>query len=253
MADALIDVEGLGHAHRGRDWLFRNVSLRLRAGGITAVLGPNGRGKTTFLRLLAGLAAPLEGRITRDAPIAYVPQSHLPLPYSVMDMVLMGRAAHLGPFRTPGAADRARAAEALERIGLTRLADLPYDRLSGGERQLVLIARALAADGRVLLLDEPASALDLFNQGVVLRLLRRLADRNGLAVAFTTHHPDHAMAVADQVLLMGEPGRHAVGSTGVTLNEAALTALYGLPIHRARLYGPGLPAAAFLPDYGISA
>jgi iron complex transport system ATP-binding protein len=253
VADALIAAAGLGHAYSGGNWLFRKLDIELRPSEVAAVLGPNGRGKTTLLRLLAGLTAPLEGRITRSAPIAYVPQNQIPVSYTVMDMVLMGRASHLGPFRVPGRADRARAGEALGQVGMLRLADRPYDRLSGGERQLVLIARALAAEGRVLLLDEPASALDLFNQGVVLRLLRRLAEQHGLAVALTTHYPDHAVAVADRVLLLAEPGRHASGPIETTLTEAALTTLYGLPIRRVALDRPGLPSAVFLPDYGISA
>ena len=252
MAEPLLQATGLGHAHTGGAWLFRGLDVELLPGRITAVLGPNGRGKTTLLRLLAGLAPAREGVVVRSGAIAFVPQSHVPLPYTVLDMVLMGRAAHLGLFRTPGRADRDRAVGALDQVGLLRLADRPYDRLSGGERQLVLVARALAAESKVLLLDEPASALDLANQGVVLRLLRRLADRDGLAVALTTHHPDHAMAVADEVLLMAKPGRHALGPVNAVLTEGALTALYGLPVRRAILHLPGLPPVVFLPDYGIA-
>jgi iron complex transport system ATP-binding protein len=252
VTEALLQASGLGHGHAAR-WLFRRVDLTLASGGVLAILGPNGRGKTTLLRALAGTLRPREGAVDRRAPVAYVPQSHAgSFAYAARDMVLMGRARHLGPFRTPGRADRAIADAALAEVGLAAKADIAYDRLSGGERQLVLIARALAAEGRVLLLDEPASALDLANQGLVLRLARRLSGERGIAVAMTTHHPQHAQEIADAVLLLGEPEHHRIGPVDDVLTEAGLTALYGLPVRRAALAGPGLPPAVLVPDYGLA-
>lgn len=255
MTDRPLVARGLGHAHDPSRWLFRGIDLALPAGRVLAILGPNGRGKTTLLRALAGILRPCEGTIESRAPVAYVPQGHaIAFAYSAHDMVLMGRARHLGPFRMPSRADRARADAALAEVGLAAKSGMAYDRMSGGERQLVLIARALAADGRVLLLDEPASALDLANQGLVLRLARRLARERGIAVAMTTHHPQHAEEIADSVLLLGEPGRHAVGAAAEVLTEGGLQALYGVAVRRAAIAGPGAgpPRTVLLPDFGIA-
>ena len=162
----MLELENVGFAHSGGNWLFRGVNLGIRAGEITAVLGPNGRGKTTLLRCAAGLLAPVEGRIVARCAVGYVPQNHGGgFGYAVQDMVTMGRARHIRSYATPSRHDRAAAGEALHRVGLGDLAQRPFPQLSGGERQLVLIARALASESEVLVLDEPAAALDLRNQG----------------------------------------------------------------------------------------
>jgi iron complex transport system ATP-binding protein len=224
----MLELEDLGFAHPGGDWLFRGVRHRLRAGEITTVLGPNGRGKTTLLRCVVGLTAPTLGRVHSHGPIGFVPQGHqTTFAFRVVDMVLMGRARHLRVFASPGRRDRRIALTALERVGLAHLADRDYPTLSGGERQLVLIARAIAADGRILVLDEPASALDLRNQGRVLHLLRGLAD-DGMAVLLTTHHPDHAVEIADTAMLMFAADDVRVGPAPALLTEDAVGALYGV-------------------------
>ncbi|NML52994.1 ABC transporter ATP-binding protein [Streptomyces sp. R302] len=251
----MLELDGLGFTHDPGRWLFRGVAHRLAPGEILTVLGPNGRGKTTLLRCLAGLATPTEGRVRADGAVAYVPQSHRStFAYTALDMVLMGRARHLRPLATPGRRDHELALAALERVGLTHLAGRDYPTLSGGERQLVLIARAIAAQGPVLVLDEPASALDLRNQGRVLHLLRGLADE-GRTIVLTTHHPDHAMEIADTAMLMFGGADVRIGPAGELLTERTVGDLYGVRAHTLTLDGDraeGTPHRVIVTRYEAS-
>lgn len=241
-------IEGASQTYDGRRWQFRDLHLDLRAGQITAILGSNGRGKSTLLRVLAGLLKPSAGGVTLNPQTGFVPQEFSgSFPYSVLDVVLMGRARHIGLFRTPRKVDVEKAMEALHLTGMADYAPRNIEALSGGERQLVLIARALAGENAVLLLDEPASALDLKNQDVVLSLLATLADRQGLAIAFTTHQPNHAVAIADKVLLMLDQARTVFGTIDDVMTEENLEALYGIPVRSATLGSGELMEAAFVP------
>ncbi len=233
----MIEAHDIGHYYHPGRWLFRHVSLNLRPGTITALLGINGSGKTTFLRGLCGILRPREGRFSAGGVIGYVPQAlHASLTYNALDMVLLGRSRYLGRFSTPGPSDIRRAHECLEAVGLAALADVHYDELSGGQRQLILLARALATDCAALVLDEPASALDPANSGVVLRLLRQLAAERNLTILFTTHQPDHALGVADDALLLLNDAAHIYGSVEETLSEVNLSNLYGVPVRRLSLH-----------------
>ena len=201
----MLELRDIGFAYAAEDWVFRGVSVRLEPGSVTAVLGPNGRGKTTLVRCAAGLLTPQRGEVHRDAPVGFVPQARATaFAYPVREMVVMGRASHVGVFAVPGRSDRAAADAAMERVGIDDLADRAFPTLSGGEQQLVLVARAVASGHPVMVLDEPATGLDLRNQGIVLALVRSLAD-DGLTVLLTTHHPDHALFVSDFVVLMHGP------------------------------------------------
>lgn len=213
------------------------LSLSLDAGRILAVLGPNGRGKTTLLRTILGLNPPAAGAVCLQGHAAYVPQrSDALYAYDVLTMVSMGRARHLRWYAAPGARDWSIARDCLDQVGLAHLAGRPFHALSGGEQQLACIARAMASASPIIVLDEPAAALDLRNQDVVLSLLRRLAREQGLAVVFTTHQPQHAQHIADQTLLMHADGCEA-GATASMCVEERLSRLYGLPVRVATLRG----------------
>lgn len=192
----MLEATEVGHRYSDKDdWLFRGLNLAVGAGDVVSVLGPNARGKTTLLTCLAGIRTPREGRVSVDGNLGFVPQSHATdHPYTVLDMVLMGRAARVRAWSVPNAEDEAAAWAALERVGMTEQAAQQYADLSGGQRQLVLMARALVCDPAILILDEPTSALDLRNQSTVLQVLLTLA-AGGMGVIFTTHDPTHALHV----------------------------------------------------------
>jgi iron complex transport system ATP-binding protein len=248
----MMNVTDAGHWFQPERWLFRHLSFTLEPSRITAILGPNGCGKTTLLRALTGALTLREGAIAATAPIGFVPQAvAADQSYTAADMVLLGRSRYLGRFSSPGRRDKARADACLDEVGLSALAGRRYDQLSGGQRQLVLLARALATDCRVLVLDEPASALDLANQGVVLRLLVELASSRELAVLFTTHHPEHALGIAEQTLLMLRDGTHIYGPTNDVLTEANLTRMYGVPVRRIDVDADQERTTAIVPLYGL--
>jgi len=248
----MIAANAIGFRHPGQPaWLFRDLGFRLERGRTLALLGRNGRGKTTLLKCLAGLLTPVEGGVTRDGAVGYVAQAFAsPFPYTVFEIVLMGRARHVGLFSTPTAADRARARAAIAEIGLAEFAGRRIDTLSGGERQLALIARALAAQAEILLLDEPASALDFRNQAKLLALLRTLSRERGLTILMTTHDPTHALEIADRAVLLHGDGRAEEGPVALMCAQDKLTALYGLEMRRLEFDAGGRKAAGILPLYG---
>ena len=236
----------------------RGLDVALATGEVLALLGPNGGGKTTLLKTLLGLLAPKAGEVRLgDRPlgsyrdrerarlIAYVPQSHAAtFAFTVEAIVLMGRTAHGNLFSRPSAADRAVAAHTLERFGIGHLRDRPYTMISGGERQLALLARALAQEPQFIVLDEPTASLDFGNQGTVMREIRALA-ASGHGVLFTTHDPNHALRAADRALLLREGTRIAEGAIGAVLDRARLETLYGAPVETINDTAAG--KSAFLP------
>lgn len=230
MNKPLICAARLGYRYGSGDWLFHDLDFHLHSSEILAILGPNGSGKSTLLDLLLGLRRPLAGQLQSHVRCGFVPQYFQPpFAYRVQDIVLMGRAAHIRTFAVPSAQDRSRAVLALETLGIAHLADAVFTQLSGGQRQLVLIARAIASESPVILLDEPTSALDLANQNKVLNLLRQLARERGLGIIFTTHQPDHAHAIAHSTLLMQRPVPR-FGASADILTAAHLRELFGLDI-----------------------
>ncbi|MBO0829852.1 MAG: ABC transporter ATP-binding protein [Streptosporangiales bacterium] len=248
----MLELAGVGHRYVRSRWVFRGLSLRLSPGTVTAVLGPNGRGKTTLLRCAAGLLTPTEGAVRRDGPVGYVPQVHgATFGYRVLDMVLMGRVRHVATFGVPGRRDRRAAWDAMARVGITHLAERPVTELSGGEAQLVLVARAVASGCQVLALDEPATGLDLHNQVRVLNLMRELA-RQGMTLLATTHHPEHALHVADGAVLMHGPTEIETGAAADLLTGDRLSALYGIDVRIARVDQDGRPCRVLVTDYRAS-
>ncbi|MDK3072702.1 ABC transporter ATP-binding protein [Sedimentitalea sp. JM2-8] len=223
------------------------LSVTVRPGEILCLLGPNGCGKTTLFRTLLGLLPQLGGSVLLNGQpisamtrariaqaIAYVPQAHAPpFPFEALEVVLMGRTARLGAFAQPGKTDRAAARDALRRLGIQDLAHRDYSRLSGGQRQLVLIARALAQQAALIVMDEPTASLDFGNQAQVLaqiETLTRSATAEGHGVILSTHDPDQAFALNARVLLMHRGGVLADGPAADVLTEANLSTVYGLPV-----------------------
>ncbi len=232
----MINVSGLSMS-RGEKILFRDLSFQLERGQIAAILGTNGRGKTTLLRLILGLIPSQQGTACLSAATAYVPQQEsMTFPYTVRTMVMLGRVRHMRWYASPTATDRHIAESCLEYMGLHSLMDKPFDQLSGGERQLVCIARALASEPKILILDEPASALDLSNQDHVLSKLRELSTLHRMTVLFTTHSPQHAQHIADNTLLLYPDGEFLYGPSCEILTDDSLTQLYNLPMHVGQVY-----------------
>jgi iron complex transport system ATP-binding protein len=257
----MLTVQGASCAYPGGRTLFADLGFTLDQGQVLCVLGPNGVGKSTLLRCLTGLSdftagtvrlageAGIGRRRSLAGAIGFVPQSDHPVfAFDVRTVVEMGRAPHLSWTAMPGPADAAIVEQALARLGITRLAARLYPELSGGERQLVMIARALAQQPRLLVLDEPTSHLDFANQTGVLELVRGLADE-GLAVVMTTHDPDHAFLIADQVLVLSHHDAAAVGSAVDVLTEARLSATYGRAVRLHAVDGRPMCFAEMRPKH----
>lgn len=220
-----------------------DISFELKGKDVVCILGPNGAGKTTLIRCLLGALTITGGAVTIDgAPlrsfttrqlaqqIAHVPQStNSVFGHLVRDIVLMGRSAHLGMMEVPGSRDKEIAETALDRVGISHLSERQFSTISGGERQLCLLARALAQEAKVLIMDEPAASLDFGNQIRILDIVASLA-RNGYAVLMTTHHPDHALLVGTQILSLREGRIFGVGTPHSLLSSRFLSDLYGVQV-----------------------
>ena len=249
----MLELRGAGFGYSPRNWVFKDLSFSVPAGTVTAVLGPNGSGKTTLVRCAAGLLDVQAGSVHRSETAGYVPQARgSTFGYPALDMVVMGRARHIGLFRSPGTRDRAAALQTMDRVGIAALADRLFPTLSGGEQQLVLIARAVAGGSRLLVLDERSTGLDLKNQVRVLQLLKELV-LSGMSLLVSTHHPDHALFLADSVVLMGPDGV-LTGPAGPLLADAQLSALYGVRVSTLKYDDAGTPrrtvVTPFGPDFG---
>ncbi|MEJ1961757.1 MAG: ABC transporter ATP-binding protein [Gammaproteobacteria bacterium] len=249
MSKAIL-FSGLGHAYREETFVFRGYGAEIEQGSVCALLGPNGRGKTTLLKILLGALSPTEGVVERHGSLAFVPQLfHVSFDFTALDIVLMGRAKQVGFFSQPSTQDEIAALEMLERFGIAHLAYRTFSELSGGERQLVVFARALQTQARILVLDEPTSSLDLKNQSLILDWIAKLSHDDGLTVIFTTHSPQHAMVVADDALLMLGGTQFVFGSVDEVLTEENLQALYSVPLKRLQFVHLGAPAEAIAPCF----
>ncbi len=226
----------------GARMVVSEISTSLHSGEVVCLLGPNGSGKTTFFKAILGLI-PSRGDILFDEryartfttrerarTLAYVPQIHVPpFPFSAMDVVLMGRTPFIGAFSIPSQDDRSEAARIMDLLHIGHLSDRNYAQISGGERQLVLIARALAQSPQFLIMDEPTSHLDFGNQIRTLNLIRELATRD-MGVMITTHIPDHAFICATRVIALLDGRIAADGPPKEVLTCTLLKRMYGIDV-----------------------
>ncbi|MGR6982086.1 ABC transporter ATP-binding protein [Testudinibacter sp. P27/CKL/0425] len=231
----IIEIQQLGFYYRPTEWLFNNLTFQLKKSEILAILGPNGCGKSTLLDILLTIHRPQVGTIKSQCSFGFVPQFFTPnFSYSVLDIVLMGRVKHIRTFSVPSARDKQIALQALDDLGLVSLAHHNFSLLSGGQKQLILIARAIATECQTMLLDEPTSALDLHNQDTVLSLLYRLSRERQLTIIFTTHQPNHASAIADKTLLMN-PNSPLFGCTKTILSIENLSRLFKIKMLKEQI------------------
>jgi iron complex transport system ATP-binding protein len=239
----VISIEQVHFAYQRKD-ILKDINLDFDRGGVISLLGPNGSGKTTLLKIMLGLLQPKSGVVSFDGQplisiprpvfarqIAYVPQVHREaFAYTVEDVVLMGRAPYHSFFSAYSAEDHEIAADSLDRLGILHLKERPYTEISGGERQLALIARALTQGADVFIMDEPVNGLDYGNQMRLLDGIRRLA-AEGLTFIMTTHFPDHALMTADRVILLKNGAVIDDGKPEQTITEDAIFELYRINVN----------------------
>ena len=229
--------------------MLRDISFRVEQGEFLSILGPNGVGKSTLFRCVLGLLSGYTGQVLVDGVdarqfsiresarhIAYIPQSSHPIfNYRVFDIVLMGATSAVSVLRAPGREHTERCHWALEKVGISHLADRCYHRLSGGEQQLVMIARALVQNAPILMLDEPTANLDFGNQLRVLEQVRSLA-REGYTVIQTTHHPEQSYLFSDRILALQNGRVLLEGAPSQVLTQQAIRDLYGVEVDVVSLY-----------------
>ncbi|MEM1484153.1 ABC transporter ATP-binding protein [Oscillospiraceae bacterium PP1C4] len=228
----------------GKKPILSNISFSVGKQEVLSVLGSNGVGKTTLLKCMMGLLkwnsgaamiddVPLDRMKHTDVwkKIAYVPQSKgTALSYTAMQMVLMGRSARLGLFSQPSSEDIALAKASMEQVGILHLCDKKCSCMSGGELQMVLIARALSSQPEMLVLDEPESNLDFKNQLIILETIQRLSREQGIAAIVNTHYPAHALKIADKALILNRDGSSVYGAVNETITEKNMRAAFDVEV-----------------------
>lgn len=246
----ILEVEGLSFCY-GQGFALKGVSFNMGEGEILGIIGPNSSGKTTLLRLLSKVLIPHEGSIRllgrelrtlsrREVAklMAVVPQdSHLAFPFTVREVVLMGRYPHSQGFLFEGEEDLRVAEEAMKAMGVLHLANKYLDGLSGGERCLAVIARALAQCPRILLLDEPLTHLDLYHQVEIIKLLKRLNEEQETTMLFVSHDLNVAAEACHRLLLLSRGEVHRVGRPEEVIDERTIEEVYGCRVRVEA--GPG--------------
>lgn len=244
-----IDVEHLSFSYGSRQ-VLRDLDFCIPDNTLVNVLGPNGVGKSTLFRCILCLNAGWSGTIRvngrdlrklsireRAKEVAYIPQTHSSTyDYSVLDVVLMSTGGSMRLLSTPKREHVERAWDALERVGIAHVGHRPYTQISGGERQLVLIARAIAQNARTIIMDEPTSSLDYGNTVRVLSTVRQLA-REGMSIVQSTHQPDQAFLYADKTLVINEGRVHAFGDPKDVITKGLVSTIYDVDVEVNSLYG----------------
>jgi len=244
MSNSLIELDNVSFTYSSdNNQVLRTLSLSVKKGDITAILGPNGIGKTTLLYLILGWIKADSGSIIIGEKnqedykrremgriIGLVPQDeHISFEYSLLEYVLLGRSPHLHALESPGKKDYKAAVDALKKVGLEKLSDRPVTHLSGGEKQLVLVARSLAQEPKILLLDEPMSNLDLANKIRLIAVLNSLKNE-GVTILFTSHEPEVAASISNYIILMGSDNNIVHGTTNKILTSESLSRIYGVNV-----------------------
>lgn len=239
----ILEVKNLSYQYYNGRTIFHDVNFKLDKGEVISILGRNGAGKSTLLNCLANLYTPtsgemlLEGKPMGRLPFAqvsqfigYVPQIHHPVyAYSVRNFVVMGRTPYIGVFSSPKKSDYEKADQALEKLGISHLADKAYTEISGGERQQATIARALVQEPKVILLDEPTAHLDYGNQIRTVKMIKELSEE-GFGVIMTTHNPDHVLMMGGLVGVLDRNGVLEFGEVREILTEQMLSELYDVKL-----------------------
>ena len=239
----IFEINGAEFSYNSTEKIFKDINFSLEKGDVLCILGPNGAGKSTLIKCMNGLLKLNSGNIFLEGQniysknkndlakiIGYIPQYHsTTFAFTVLDVVLMGRAPHLNLTSSPGKKDLKIAEEALESLEILDLKDKPYTQISGGERQMVLIARVLAQQPKILLLDEPTSHLDFGNQIRTLEIINKLS-RNGLSVIMTSHFPDHAFLSSNQVAIMNHGTIMEIGKPESVITEKNMRSAYGIDV-----------------------
>ncbi|MBN1636846.1 MAG: ABC transporter ATP-binding protein [Deltaproteobacteria bacterium] len=245
---SMIEISTLEFSYINKTSVFTDISFSLPAGRLCALMGGNGSGKTTLLKCIAGLLVPSHGTISiagtriskltkrqRARRMSMVPQEHSTVfPYTVENMVLMGRAPYIDAFAMPGEDDLSVAYQAMQEVGIEHLAHKMYSQISGGERQLVLIARSLAQNTPIMLLDEPTSHLDYRNQILTMSIVRRLVKEKGFLALIATHDPNHALFFADTVIILHQGRILRNGPSGEVINRDNISTVYGIEVQEIR-------------------
>lgn len=238
-----LKIAELGFAYPNGKEIFTEVNFSLKKGEIFTILGPNGAGKSTLLNCIGNLNEPTQGGIFLEKDnikdlslrqfaqrIGYVPQIHQPTyAFTVEEFVAMGRTPYLRAFKKLNHQDQRIIAEAMELVRITHLMNKPYTQLSGGERQLVTIARAIAQEPDFILLDEPTAHLDFGNQIKTMKLVKKLSDQ-GYGIIMTTHNPDQVFFIGGRVGVLNRSGVFEIGLVDQYLTEELLSSLYNEPV-----------------------
>lgn len=244
-----IEVSNLSFSYKKSVPVLNDISFKLDSGSFVCLLGPNGVGKSTLFKCMLGLLKGYEGRIVVDGEdikelsakqlarkVAYIPQSTSPVfNYTVSDIVLMGTTSLIGDFVSPGEKEKNYVDEALDLLDIHYLKDRMFMNISGGERQLVLVARALAQQAKILFMDEPTANLDYGNQVRVLQKVKELAGQ-GYTVIQSTHNPEQAFLYADEVLAVKEGRIAAHGKPNEVMDSVLIERLYGVSAKVESLY-----------------
>jgi iron complex transport system ATP-binding protein len=234
----MVAIENIEYRYpNSKQAVFSDMSFSVNQGEVCAILGKNGSGKTTLIKCITGIFKPQFGKISIIPPVGYVPQKvNFIYDISVLDVIVMGRYHYFGAFSIPQKTDYKAARNAAEKLEITALLEKEFSELSGGQQQMVLVARALAVGSKCVIFDEPCASLDYGNQNQILSIISVLKESNTTAI-FSTHDPNHVIHVADKVLIMKGLNDYKFGTAQELITDETLTDLYGMELKKVVVNG----------------